>query len=64
MYDADDGISYDPDGRTPRGISFAEFVQHLEEHHGTQDTTKKGTDCIARTFLSVVSFAVFKHIVG
>jgi hypothetical protein len=46
------------------GISLAEFAERLEEHAGNQAPAKKGFKDLARTLISIVSFGMFKNIIG
>ena len=52
-------------GGTSRSMSFAEFIERLEEHASTQNTlAKKSLRDLARTVLSIASFGLFKDFIG
>jgi hypothetical protein len=51
-------------GGNSRRMSFAEFIQRLEEHLGNQAPEKKSLKDLARTVIGIVSFGIFKNIIG
>ncbi len=47
-----------------RSISFAEFIERLEEHAGNLVPAKKSLKDLTREILRILSVGTFKNIIG
>jgi hypothetical protein len=63
-HDAKYVSSHHSAGGNSRGMSFAEFIERLEEHPVNQAPEKKSLKDLARTVIGIVSFGIFKNIIG
>jgi hypothetical protein len=56
--------SFAPNEGVRGGISLAEFIEHKNEESSIRTKENKGSKGLIATIISIVSFGVFKNIIG